>query len=124
MPASRFVDAAPILVLTTASLRTAAALHPEGAWDPRRFRPNLLIDVDGDGWIEDEWIGTALHLGSVTLAPIDRCMRCTMVTRTQPALESDVEIFRTLARNHGGHFGVWSRVLTSGSLSVGASASV
>jgi uncharacterized protein YcbX len=30
MPHSRYVDAAAVLVLTTASLRTAAALHPAG----------------------------------------------------------------------------------------------
>ena len=39
MPAGRYVDAAPVLLLTTASLRTAARHYPNGAWDPRRFRP-------------------------------------------------------------------------------------
>src|SRR5436309_7106571 len=41
----RYVDSAAVLVLSTASLRTAAELHPDGVWDPRRFRPNVLIDV-------------------------------------------------------------------------------
>ena len=124
MPASRFVDAAPVLVLTTASLRTGAAHHPEGIWDPRRFRPNLVIDLDDEGWIEDRWVGTPLRVGSVTLRPTERCIRCTMVTRAQPGLESDVEVFRTLARHHDGRFGVWSEVLTTGALSVGDGASV
>ena len=39
MPDGRYVDAAPILTLTTPSLRTAAGLHPNGTWDVRRFRP-------------------------------------------------------------------------------------
>ena len=37
MPAGRYVDSAAVLVLSTASLRTAAQLHPGGVWDPRRF---------------------------------------------------------------------------------------
>ena len=47
MSAGRYVDSAAILVLSTASLRTAAQLHPDGVWDPRRFRPNVLISLLG-----------------------------------------------------------------------------
>ena len=119
MPASRFVDTAAVLVLTTASLRTAAGLHPDGVWDPRRFRPNLLVDLEGQGWAEDEWVGRPLRVGSVVLSPTEPCMRCTMVTRPQPGLEADVDIFRSLARHHGGRFGVWCDVLTAGSVSTG-----
>jgi hypothetical protein len=34
MPADRFVDALPLLVLTSSSLRTAGALYPAGDWQP------------------------------------------------------------------------------------------
>jgi hypothetical protein len=47
-----------------------------------------------------------------------------MVTRAQPGLDADVEVFRTLARHHHGHFGVWSDVLEAGWLSVGNRARV
>lgn len=124
MPAGRYVDASPVLVLTTASLRTAAHLHPDGVWDPRRFRPNALIDVDGEGWLEDDWVGQALQIGAVTLVPAQPCIRCTMVTRAQPGLDADVEVFRTLARHHRGHFGVWSDVLGPNHVSVGERAMV
>ena len=124
MPVGRYVDAAPVLVLTTASLRHAAALHPDGVWNPRRFRPNLLVDVEGDGWVEDQWVGRPLHVGGVTLRPTQPCVRCTMVTRPQPGLDADVDIYRTLARHHRGHFGVWSGVSTPGVVRVGDRASV
>ena len=120
MPVGRYVDAAPALVLTTASLRTAAALHPEGVWDARRFRPNVLIEADGATWLEDQWVGQPLRLGDVTLLPTEPCMRCTMVTRAQPGLDADVEVFRTLARRHRGHFGVWSDVIEEGEVRIGA----
>jgi hypothetical protein len=119
MPEGRYVDAAPVLLLTTASLRTAAALHPDGVWDPRRFRPNVLVDLEGEGWREDDWIGQPLQLGTSVLVPVQSCVRCTMVTRPQPDLEADVDVFRTLARHHRGHFGVWCDVLTRGRMSVG-----
>lgn len=119
MPDGRYVDAAPMLVLTTASLRAAAAHHPAGTWDPRRFRPNVLLAVDGDGWVEDTWVRKPLRIGAVTLLPSQPCIRCTMVTRAQPGLDADVEIFRTLARDHRGHFGVWSDVTVPGRLRVG-----
>lgn len=119
MPESRYVDAAPLLVVTTSSLRAGRALHPEGVWDPRRFRPNLLVDVDGEGWVEDGWLGRTLQVGSATVRPAEQCMRCTMVTRPQPGLERDVDVFRTLARHHGARFGVWTGVRNPGTLAVG-----
>jgi uncharacterized protein YcbX len=119
MPSDRFVDAMPLLVLTTASLRTAGALHPEGDWSVRRFRPNLLIDVEDDGWIEDGWCaGTILKIGAVELRPEQPCIRCTMVTRPQPGIATDPGIFRTLARHHRGEFGAWTAVGTTGVVSL------
>jgi uncharacterized protein YcbX len=120
MPDGRFVDAMPLLLLTTASLRTAAALYPEGDWQPRRFRPNLLIDIAGDGWLEDTWCGVAtLGIGDTVLQPDTPCIRCTMPTRAQPNLHDDRDIFRTLARNHRGWFGAWTAVTTAGTVRTG-----
>jgi len=124
MPQGRYVDAAALLVLTTASLRTAARLHPDGDWDPRRFRPNVLVDLDGAGWLEDEWVGQSLRLGAASVTPTQPCVRCTMVTRPQPGLDADADVFRTLARNHRGLFGVWSDVARPGVISVGDPASL
>jgi uncharacterized protein YcbX len=119
MPQDRYVDAAAVLVLTTSSLRTAADLHGDGDWHPRRFRPNVLLDTDGDGWLEDGWVGRPVAVGSAVLVPSQPCVRCTMVTRAQPGIAADVDIFRTLARHHGGLFGVWCDVRTPGRIAVG-----
>lgn len=111
MPVGRFVDAAPLLVLTTASLSAGRRLHPSGTWEPRRFRPNVLVETAGDGWLEDTWVGGRLEIGPAALRPVQGCIRCTMVTRAQPGLDHDVDIFRTLARHHDGLFGVWCEVI-------------
>ncbi|HET7071086.1 MAG TPA: MOSC N-terminal beta barrel domain-containing protein [Nocardioides sp.] len=124
MPERRYVDAAPLLVLTTASLRVGADLHPAGTWDPRRFRPNVLVDVEDDGWVEDEWIGRSVQVGASVLAPAQGCIRCTMVTREQPGIAADRDVFRTLARHHGATFGVWCEVTTPGRVALGRQVSV
>ncbi|MGZ4761658.1 MAG: MOSC domain-containing protein [Ilumatobacteraceae bacterium] len=119
MPPGRFVDASPLLMLTTASLRTGAALYPAGDWDVRRFRPNVLIEVDADGWIEDGWCGQTVHLGAAEVLPRQPCVRCTMVTRPQPEITRDLDIYKTVARHHGGTLGVWTDVKAAGSVRVG-----
>jgi uncharacterized protein YcbX len=118
MPPGRFVDAMPLLILTTASLRTAAALYPNGEWDVRRFRPNLLVDAEGDGWLEDTWCGSSVQVGDIVVVPRQGCVRCTMVTRPQPELVRDLDIYKTVARHHDGTMGVWTQVQTPGDVHV------
>ena len=124
MPAGRYVDGGALLVVTTASLRVGRSLHPDGSWEPRRFRPNVLVDVDADGWAEDAWIGQVLHVGTAALAPTEGCVRCTMITREQPGIEEDRDMFRVLARHHRATFGVWCDVATPGQLAVGSELTV
>jgi len=119
MPKGRFVDAFPVLVMTTAGLRSGAVAHPPGTWDVRRFRPNVLIELEGEGWLEDAWAERQLSVGSAQLIPRRRCIRCTMVNRAQPGLDRDVNIYKTLHRTHGGEAGMWSQVTQPGSLSDG-----
>lgn len=116
MPPERFVDAMPLLLMTTASLRAGAALHPAGEWDVRRFRPNVLLDVAGAGWLEDDWCGRVVRIGEVDVVPRQPCVRCTMVTRPQPGLVRDLDVYRTLARHHGGNLGVWTAVRNGGTI--------
>ena len=119
MPAGRFVDALPLLVLTTSSLRAGEALHPDGVWDVRRFRPNLLLEADGRDWLEDAWAGRSLRIGDVAIAVRVPCERCTMVTRPQRGLDRDLDVYRTLARHHHATFGMWSEVEATGTIAVG-----
>ncbi len=119
MPKGRFVDLSPVLLMTTAGLRSGAAAHAAGVWDVRRFRPNVLIELEGEGWLEDTWLGQSLRIGSARLTPRQRCIRCTMVTRAQPGLARDVDIYKTVHRIHGGEAGVGSEVTQPGSIAAG-----
>jgi uncharacterized protein YcbX len=112
-----FNDGHPVHFLTTASLRAAGALHPEGQWDVRRFRPNVLIEVDGDEFVEDEW--TSVTIGDVVLEVYKRTTRCAITARAQPGLDDDLEVPRSLARNRSAKLGVYARVRTAGTIAPG-----
>jgi uncharacterized protein YcbX len=119
MPKGRFVDAYPVLVMSTAGLRAGGAGYAAGAWDVRRFRPNILIELAGEGWLEDAWAERGLRVGTAQLVPRRRCVRCTMANRAQPGLDRDVNIYKTLHRTHGGDAGMWTEVERPGAVSVG-----
>jgi uncharacterized protein YcbX len=95
-----FQDVAPVTILTTASLRAGRRLYPGGDWDPRRFRMTILIDADGDGFIENDWLGHTLTIGTVRLSVLAPTPRCVMVTLAQPDLGADREVLRTVARHN------------------------
>ena len=119
-PGGPFVDLAAAHLLTTASLRAAAKLHPDGAWDVRRFRPTALVEADGDEFVEDAWVGTPVSLGDeVVLNPFMPTVRCALPTRGQPGLPKDPDIARTLRDHHGLNLGVYCAVDRPGTVRVG-----
>ena len=69
---------APIHLVTTASLAELKALHPDGNPDPRRFRPNMLIDMQpvAGRFPETEWIGRRIAIGALELTVTEPCRRC------------------------------------------------
>ena len=95
-----FQDVAPLTLMTTASLRTAQALHPDGDWDDRRFRSTVLLDVEGDGFVEQDWVGRSLRIGDVEVAVAAPTPRCVMVTLSQQDLSEDAQLLRTLAKHN------------------------
>src|SRR4051794_24446577 len=123
-----FQDVAPLTLMTTASLRAAQALHPAGDWDDRRFRSTVLLDGDGDEFVEQDWVGRALRIGDVELLVTAPTPRCVIVTLAQQDLIGDAGVLRTLARHNrvdvmgGGLFaclGVYASVAHGGRIAVG-----
>ena len=93
-------DFAPVHVLAVSALEQLAAEYPAGVWDPRRFRPNVLIDDSGQGDGVDGWLDHDLGLGAeVVVHVVIPTARCVMTTRAQGELPRDPAILRTLARS-------------------------
>jgi uncharacterized protein len=100
-PAGTFFDLAVLHVLTTASLDALSAASPASSFDPRRYRPNVLLDVSGAGFAEDGWVGSRLELGDeVGITLTMPTMRCVMTTLAQGELPEDRDTLRTIARHN------------------------
>jgi uncharacterized protein YcbX len=107
-------------VLTTASLRAIAAHYGDGNWDVARFRPTVLVDTDDEGFVEDDWIGRTVRIGGCVVQPFMPTVRCAMVTRAQRGdLPRDLEIVKTINREHDANLGVYGIVVEAGQVAVG-----
>lgn len=113
---------APVHVLTTASLARLKALHPAGNPDPRRFRPNVVVEmgaVEGS-FPETEWIGRRLAIGEVELTISEPCRRCGFTILAQDDFANDPEILRSLVRHNARNIGVYCTVDRPGRVEPGA----
>jgi uncharacterized protein YcbX len=87
-----------------------------GAWDRRRFRPNVLLDGDR----EDDLVGSTVMLGSATIELVHKIQRCVMVTRPQPnGIDRDLDVLRTIARERSARLAVGAIVRGPGIVRVG-----
>src|SRR5262249_61456945 len=115
-----YFDAFPILVMTKQSLAALARHAPSARFDVRRFRPNLLIDVEGDGeFPERAWVGKRLRVGATVLDVAMECPRCVMTTLPFADLPADTSIMRTLVREARGMLGVYATVTQLGEVRTG-----
>lgn len=122
-PPGTYFDAFPLLLLTDASLRTLEARHPDSRFDVRRFRPNFLLETDGEeGFPEEAWCGERLRVGDAVLRVAARCPRCVMTTHGFEDLPRDPSVMRALVKEAGGNLGVYAEVEQPGAVRVGDAA--
>ena len=117
MPAGTFFDLAVIHVLTTATINRLRELYPQGRFEVRRFRPNIVVEAaSGEkGFVENDWIGHTLAVGKeVRLSITGPCPRCVMTTLPQGDLPRDPGILRTAAQHNQVNVGVYANVVRGG----------
>lgn len=117
-PPGTYVDAFPILVMSTSALRSLAEAVPESVVDVRRFRPNLVIDTgDAPGHPEQDWVGRTLRVGDAELDVVVGCPRCVMVTRRiDDAIPADRPLLRHIVRDLDQAVGVYATVRRPGAV--------
>lgn len=132
-PAGSFFDYATVHLLTTSTLDELRAAYPQGRFEVRRFRPNIVIDTAGaKGFVENDWVGKTLQIGdSVRLQITDPCPRCVMTTLAQGDLPRDPGIFKHGIARNSVHVpfagralpsvGVYAKVLAGGTIRRGDS---
>jgi uncharacterized protein YcbX len=112
---------APIHLVTTASLAELKAQHPDGDPDPRRFRPNIVVDMQpvAGRFPETEWIGQKIAIGELELTISEPCRRCGFTIIAQDGFDNDPNILRTLVRKNAHNLGVYCEVTRPGTVRPG-----
>jgi uncharacterized protein len=123
LPHGTFFDSAMIHVLATGTLEHMRSLvGPDAQLDPRRFRPNIVVETDPrlTGFVEDEWIGGTLEAGSaVRIVGLQQALRCVMTTHQQSELARDLRILRAAAQHHNAKVGVFASIGAPGRVRIG-----
>jgi uncharacterized protein YcbX len=121
LPEGTFFDLAVLHLLTTATLDRLREINPRSRFEPRRFRPNLIVDTGGqEGFVENDWIGKTIAIGGEVRIQVTRpCLRCVMTTLPQADLSNDPEILRTAVRHNEARVGVYASVVQAGRIQIG-----
>jgi len=121
MPSKTFFDIAVIHILTTSTINRLRELYPEGRFEVRLFRPNIVIESGPEAkrndFIENLWVGKKMTIGEdIVLKITAPCTRCVMITLPQGDLPQDVGILRTVAKYNQVHVGVYASVHNGGTI--------
>jgi uncharacterized protein len=120
LPEGTFFDCAVLHLLTTATVDRLRELYPEGRFEVRRFRPNIVVETASGGvkdFVENAWIGRTLAIGdAVRLSITGPCPRCVMTTLPQGDLAKDPGILRTAAQHNHANVGLYASVVRGGTV--------
>ncbi|NUP66929.1 MAG: MOSC domain-containing protein [Nonomuraea sp.] len=100
-PEGTFFDFAPVHLISTSTLERVGALSPRGHVEALRYRPNLVIRTEEEGFVDNDWVGRELRVGDeVVLRVIVPSPRCSVPTLAHGALGRDIEALRVVARHN------------------------
>lgn len=112
-------DTFPLALITTQTIASLAATVGVPL-EVQRFRPNLLVEADGDAaYPEDDWIGCVLRIGSMRMRVDKRDGRCVVITIDPRTGERDPAILRAVAKQRGGCLGVYGSTVEPGRTRLG-----
>jgi uncharacterized protein YcbX len=102
-----FQDSTRVSLVSSATLRD---------WPVRRFRPNVVLDGDG----EDALVGSDIRVGGCVLQVHKQIDRCVMVARPQPdGIDRDLDVLKTILRERAGFLAIGAGVVEEGEIAVG-----
>jgi len=119
-PPGNYFDCYPLMIMTTAALRSLRTALPDSVIDERRFRPSLVIESDEPGHPEFGWTGRRMRLGAAEIQIGSACPRCVAVTREfGDDMPTDRGVLRHIVRDLDQNVGVYATVVTPGQIAVG-----
>jgi uncharacterized protein YcbX len=112
-----FFDLGDLHLVTTATLAKLSELSPATRFEPRRFRPNIVVQAPegADGFVENEWPGKILAIGDeVRIKVTMPTLRCVVTTLAQDDLPNDPAVLETAAQHNSANVGVYAMVERGG----------
>jgi hypothetical protein len=97
-------------------------LYPEGRFEVRRFRPNIVVTPQSDehAFVENDWVDRTVAIGDqVRLRVTGPCPRCVMTTLPQGELPKDTGILRAAAQHNHANVGMYASVEQGGLVTKG-----
>jgi uncharacterized protein YcbX len=92
--------------------------------DARRYRPNIVLETDGIGLVEEEWLGATVSIGSCVLHVSEAVERCVMPTFHQDGLPRTPGLLRFLVQRNETRLGVYAKVNSPGTVRLGDAVTV
>ncbi|MEO8879775.1 MAG: MOSC N-terminal beta barrel domain-containing protein [Gemmatimonadaceae bacterium] len=117
-------DVAGLSIITTQTLASLGALLSM-PMDARRFRPNIVVDVEesGDPYPEDAWVGRTIAFGNAQNGPLASITeldeRCSMINLDPDTGASSPEVMRTVVRERDNRAGVYAVPTRGSTVAVG-----
>jgi len=116
-------DDGALAIITDKSIATVSGEAGVGT-EPRRFRPNLLIETsDSSPFPEDAWVGRRLRIGEGEDAPYvsicTRDVRCAMLNIDPDTAATDPRLLKTAVRLNQNCAGVYATTIRTGTVRVG-----
>lgn len=111
-----------LLIISESSLKKVADLCNEEELNMKRFRPNVVIELDsGVPFEEEQWMGKKLVINDITLTINSHCPRCAYVNiDPNDPTKITPKILKTIVKERGGNLGVYASVVNHGTLKAGA----
>ena len=113
-------DVAPVSLISRQTIIRIAE-ESETQEDPLRFRPNLVLDLEGgEAFDELNWVGRILRVGNaarIAITQVDQ--RCMIITLDPASAKPSPAVLRCVAQAHKQCAGVYATVLTPGEVRVG-----
>lgn len=107
-----------LLMISLQSLKKLESTYERDV-DDRRFRGNIIFDLDED-WTESMLIGKKLQIGEEVCIQINKfCERCMIITVDPETGTRDPKFLKHVFQNYENLFGIYASVQITGEIKVG-----
>jgi len=112
-------DATPVSVISDSTVSALCALaHVPG--NELRFRPNIVVTPNsGAPFQEDDWVGSAVRIGTAIVRMDRRDRRCIVVNVDPASGLPDSHLLKVIGTERGACAGVYGTTVLPGSIRVG-----